>query len=241
MARKTQTRATRVSVGDRYPQTAADRDHRRDASRSPTSPATELIPQFRRLRRPPDRQPAPAIGDRPYRRDSAQQALAKSSSSIPPQPNRANVRTTCPFPSSAIPRRRSTIGSASRPPPRQHSIARTPGGPFRSVGAALTRQCRRAPARPAAARAPTNGNLGLPADMLISRDGRLAGVRKYGVHVRSWSVDELLDLATSFSRAADPRITFGGWLIAKVVAAVTGNESPMHRPNLGRAGWQSLM
>jgi hypothetical protein len=40
--------------------------------------------------------------------------------------------------------------------------------------------------------------------MLISRDGYLAGV-KYGAHAYDqWSVDELLDLATSFSRATGP-------------------------------------
>ena len=52
--------------------------------------------------------------------------------------------------------------------------------------------------------APTNGNLGLPADLLISRDGRLTGV-KYGAHAYDqWSVDELLDLATNSNRAAGP-------------------------------------
>src|SRR5277367_6977313 len=43
--------------------------------------------------------------------------------------------------------------------------------------------------------APTNGNLGLPADLLIAADGRVAAV-KYGVHAYDqWSVDELLDTA----------------------------------------------
>jgi hypothetical protein len=43
--------------------------------------------------------------------------------------------------------------------------------------------------------APTNGNLGLPADLLIAADGRVAAV-KYGVHAYDqWSVDELLDAA----------------------------------------------
>jgi hypothetical protein len=50
--------------------------------------------------------------------------------------------------------------------------------------------------------APTNGNLGLPADLLISRDGGIAGV-KYGAHAYDqWSVDELLDLASGFGRDA---------------------------------------
>ncbi len=43
--------------------------------------------------------------------------------------------------------------------------------------------------------APTNGNLGLPADLLIAGDGRVAAV-KYGAHAYDqWSVDELLELA----------------------------------------------
>jgi hypothetical protein len=43
--------------------------------------------------------------------------------------------------------------------------------------------------------APTNGNLGLPADLLITGDGRVAAA-KNGVHAYDqWSVDELLDAA----------------------------------------------
>jgi peroxiredoxin len=43
---------------------------------------------------------------------------------------------------------------------------------------------------------PTNGNLGLPADMLIDADGRVVAV-KYGKHAYDqWSVDELLACAT---------------------------------------------
>jgi peroxiredoxin len=50
--------------------------------------------------------------------------------------------------------------------------------------------------------APTNGNLGLPADLLIMGDGRVAAV-KYGIHAYDqWSVDELVDLAHQFSRGA---------------------------------------
>jgi hypothetical protein len=45
--------------------------------------------------------------------------------------------------------------------------------------------------------APTNGNLGLPADLLIMGDGRVAAV-KYGIHAYDqWSVDQLVDLAPS--------------------------------------------
>jgi hypothetical protein len=47
---------------------------------------------------------------------------------------------------------------------------------------------------------PTNGNLGLPADLLITADGSVAAV-KYGAHAYDqWSVDELLDLASGFDR-----------------------------------------
>ena len=50
--------------------------------------------------------------------------------------------------------------------------------------------------------APTNGNLGLPANLLITADGSVAAV-KYGVHAYDqWSVDELLDLASGFGRDA---------------------------------------
>jgi hypothetical protein len=50
--------------------------------------------------------------------------------------------------------------------------------------------------------APTNGNLGLPADLLITTEGNVAPV-KYGVHAHDqWSVDELLDLASGFGRDA---------------------------------------
>jgi hypothetical protein len=43
--------------------------------------------------------------------------------------------------------------------------------------------------------APTNGNLGLPADLLIAGDGRVVAV-KYGTHAYDqWSVDELLGAA----------------------------------------------
>ncbi len=43
---------------------------------------------------------------------------------------------------------------------------------------------------------PTNGNLGLPADVLIEADGRVAAV-KYGKHAYDqWSVDELLAMTS---------------------------------------------
>lgn len=50
--------------------------------------------------------------------------------------------------------------------------------------------------------APTNGNLGLPADLLITADGTVAAV-KYGVHAYDqWSVDELVGLASGFDPGA---------------------------------------
>jgi hypothetical protein len=54
--------------------------------------------------------------------------------------------------------------------------------------------------QPSPAIRPQGGRLGLPADFLISRDGRLIAA-KYGGHAYDqWSVDELLDLARAESR-----------------------------------------
>jgi hypothetical protein len=48
---------------------------------------------------------------------------------------------------------------------------------------------------------PTNGNLGLPADVLIAADGRIVAA-KYGEHAYDqWSVDELLALSLSRNRS----------------------------------------
>jgi peroxiredoxin len=58
--------------------------------------------------------------------------------------------------------------------------------------------------RPPAA-IPHGGRLGLPADILIASDGRVAAAR-YGEHAYDqWSVDELLDLASSVPQSASPR------------------------------------
>ncbi len=47
---------------------------------------------------------------------------------------------------------------------------------------------------------PTNGNLGLPADVLIDADGRVVAV-KYGTHASDqWSVDDLLAMASRVTR-----------------------------------------
>jgi peroxiredoxin len=66
-----------------------------------------------------------------------------------------------------------------------------PAGWWHAVKNAITKH--RAP-MPAS---PTNGNLGLPADILIEAKGNVAAV-KYGAHAYDqWSVDELLALARS--------------------------------------------
>jgi peroxiredoxin len=66
-----------------------------------------------------------------------------------------------------------------------------PAGWGRAIRAAVTKRRAVLPAKP------TNGNLGLPADMLISADGYVTAV-KYGTHAYDqWSVDELLAIASS--------------------------------------------
>jgi peroxiredoxin len=70
-----------------------------------------------------------------------------------------------------------------------HAWRALPGGWRHALRTGVTRH--RAPLP----LAPTNGNLGLPADLLIAGDGRVAAV-KYGAHAYDqWSVDELLDAA----------------------------------------------
>jgi peroxiredoxin len=70
-----------------------------------------------------------------------------------------------------------------------HAWRALPGGWRHAIRTAVTKH--RAPLP----LAPTNGNLGLPADLLIAGDGRVAAV-KYGAHAYDqWSVDELLDAA----------------------------------------------
>jgi len=66
-----------------------------------------------------------------------------------------------------------------------------PAGLWHAVRTAITKRRALLPANP------TNGNLGLPADILIDADGRVAAV-KYGEHAYDqWSVDELLALTRS--------------------------------------------
>jgi hypothetical protein len=131
---------------------------------------------------------------------SVRQAFAKSSYSIPPQPNYVNIRATCPFPSSAIPTRRYTAASGVEASAKAVLNPRAwralPVGWRRAIADAVAH--RRAPLP----LAPTSGNLGLPADLLICADGNVAAV-KYGVHAYDqWSVNELLDLASGFGRDA---------------------------------------
>jgi peroxiredoxin len=66
-----------------------------------------------------------------------------------------------------------------------------PAGWWHAARTAITKRRALLPANP------TNGNLGLPADILIDADGRVAAV-KYGEHAYDqWSVDELLALTRS--------------------------------------------
>lgn len=72
-----------------------------------------------------------------------------------------------------------------------------PGGWRHAIRDATTK--RRAPLPPS----PTNGNLGLPADLLIAPDGRVAAT-KYGDHpYDQWSVDELLTTAHDYRAHSD--------------------------------------
>jgi peroxiredoxin len=69
-----------------------------------------------------------------------------------------------------------------------------PRGWWYAFRSALTKRRAPMPANP------TNGNLGLPADMLIDADGRVVAV-KYGKHAYDqWSVDELLAMRSASSR-----------------------------------------
>lgn len=66
-----------------------------------------------------------------------------------------------------------------------------PGGWRHAIGGAVSKRRALPPLRP------TNGNLGLPADLLVSADGRVAAA-KYGQHAYDqWSVDELLAITNS--------------------------------------------
>jgi peroxiredoxin len=61
-----------------------------------------------------------------------------------------------------------------------------PAGWWHAIVAAITKRRAPLPAKP------TNGNLGLPADLLVDGDGRVAAA-KYGEHAYDqWSVDELV-------------------------------------------------
>ena len=66
-----------------------------------------------------------------------------------------------------------------------------PGGWSHAIRTAVTNRRAVLPAKP------TNGNLGLPAEMLISHAGYVTTV-KYGQHAYDqWSVDELLAIASN--------------------------------------------
>lgn len=71
--------------------------------------------------------------------------------------------------------------------------------------------------------APQGGSLGLPADFLIGRDGRVRASR-YGAHANDqWSVDELLALASA-SAKADAQRPLGP--ASTVLAAASTNGAP---------------
>lgn len=69
-----------------------------------------------------------------------------------------------------------------------------PRGWWHALKSAITKRRAPMPANP------TNGNLGLPADVLIDTDGRVIAV-KYGKHAYDqWSVDELLAMRSTTPR-----------------------------------------
>ena len=72
-----------------------------------------------------------------------------------------------------------------------------PGGYGHAVRTAVTKRRGLLPVHP------TNGNLGLPADLLIGADGRVVAV-KYGQHAYDqWSVDELLAAAQNATQGGE--------------------------------------
>jgi peroxiredoxin len=200
MARKTQTPATRVSVGDRFPEL------RLTAITGETVPipdtASPLIHlQFRRFAGCPicnlhlrsviariDEISAAGIREVVVFHSTATE-LRK-------------YQDDMPFPVIGDPDKtlyhRFGVEASAKAVLNPHAWRAIPVGWRHAIANAVAQ--RRAPLP----LAPTNGNLGLPADLLISRDGRLTGV-KYGAHAYDqWSVDELLDLATNSNRAAGP-------------------------------------
>jgi hypothetical protein len=154
MTRKTPTPATRVSIGDRFPELRLTAITGESIPIPDHSTATEL-------RKYQDDMPFPVIGDPDktlYHRFGVE---ASAKAVLNPRAWRA-----------------------------------LPVGWRRAITDAVAH--RRAPLP----LAPTNGNLGLPADLLITADGSVAAV-KYGAHAYDqWSVDELLDLASGFGRGA---------------------------------------
>jgi peroxiredoxin len=192
MARKTQTQPVRISVGDRFPEL------RLTAITGQTVPIPDTAGglthlQFRRFAGCP-------ICNLHLRSVTAR--IGETSA--------AGIREVVVFHSTAAELRKyqddmpfAVVGDPEKALYRQfgveasarallnpHAWRALPGGWRHAIANAVAH--RRAPLP----LAPTNGNLGLPADLLIAGDGRVVAV-KYGVHAYDqWSVDELLDAAS---------------------------------------------
>jgi peroxiredoxin len=198
MARKTPTPATRVSVGDRFPEL------RLTAMTGETIPIPDTASHLTHLQ---------------FRRFAGCPICNLHLHSITARMNEisaAGIREVVVFHSTATELRKyqydmpfPVIGDPDKTLYRRFGVEASakavlnprawralPVGWRRAIADAVAH--RRAPLP----LAPTNGNLGLPADLLITTDGNVAAV-KYGVHAYDqWSVDELLDLASGFDRGA---------------------------------------
>jgi peroxiredoxin len=191
MARKTQTPASRVSVGDRFPELEL------------TTITGETIPvpdvdgalthlQFRRFAGCPIcnlhlRSVSARVDD--ITAAGIREVVVFHSTAI----ELRKYQDDMPFPVIGDPDkalyRRFGVEASAKAVLNPRSWLALPGGWGHAIANAVAH--RRGPMP----LAPTNGNLGLPADLLIASDGRVAAV-KYGVHAYDqWSVDELLDAA----------------------------------------------
>jgi peroxiredoxin len=196
MARKTQTQPVRVSVGDRFPELRLTAITGEPVPIPDTAGASTHL-QFRRFAGCP-------ICNLHLRSVTAR--IGEISA--------AGIREVVVFHSTATELRKyqddmpfAVVGDPEKALYRRFGVEASakallnprawralPGGWRHAIANAIAH--RRAPL-PAA---PTNGNFGLPADLLIASDGRVVAVR-YGAHAYDqWSVDELLELAKVDSR-----------------------------------------